>query len=65
MQAQFPLHSGRILGVPGRILVSIMGIVVAALSVTGVVIWLRKRRSLILRTRQTGIVPLGQPVPGE
>ena len=45
IQAQFPLHSGRILGLPGRIMISIMGIVVAALSVTGVVIWLRKRRA--------------------
>jgi uncharacterized iron-regulated membrane protein len=43
VQAQFPLHSGRILGVPGRILVSVMGLVVATLSVTGVVIWWRKR----------------------
>lgn len=46
-QAQFPLHSGRILGIPGRILISVMGIVVAALSVTGVVIWHRKRRARI------------------
>lgn len=45
VQAQFPLHSGRILGIPGRILISAMGIVVAMLSVTGVVIWLRKRAS--------------------
>jgi uncharacterized iron-regulated membrane protein len=45
VQAQFPVHSGRILGLPGRILVSLMGIVVAALSVTGVVIWWRKRRA--------------------
>lgn len=43
VQAQFPIHSGRILGLPGRILISIMGVVVAALSVTGVVIWWRKR----------------------
>jgi uncharacterized iron-regulated membrane protein len=43
VQAQFPLHSGRILGLPGRILISIMGLVVATLSVTGVIIWLRKR----------------------
>jgi uncharacterized iron-regulated membrane protein len=43
VQAQFPLHSGRILGLPGRILISVMGIVVAMLSVTGVVIWWRKR----------------------
>ncbi len=54
VQAQFPLHSGRILGLPGRILISAMGLVVAALSVTGVVIWLRKRRARVLRRRRTG-----------
>jgi uncharacterized iron-regulated membrane protein len=43
MQAQFPLHSGRIFGLPGRILVSLLGLAVAMLSVTGVVIWARKR----------------------
>lgn len=46
VQAQFPLHSGRILGIPGRILISLMGLVVAGLSVTGVYIWWRKRQSL-------------------
>ena len=65
VQAQFPLHSGRILGLPGRILISIMGIVVAALSVTGVVIWLRKRRSRLLRERQSDIRGFPRPVPGE
>lgn len=45
IQAQFPLHSGRILGLPGRILMSLMGLVVATLSLTGIIIWLRKRRS--------------------
>ena len=45
MQAQFPLHSGRIVGLPGRIFVSFMGAVVAMLSVTGIVIWARKRRA--------------------
>jgi len=44
-QLQFPLHSGRILGMPGRILMSVMGLMVAMLSVTGVVIWWRKRRA--------------------
>jgi uncharacterized iron-regulated membrane protein len=43
MQLQFPLHSGRIAGLPGRILLSVMGIVVAALSLTGIVIWFKKR----------------------
>lgn len=47
VQAQFPLHSGRILGVPGRVLISAMGLVVAMLSVTGVYIWLKKRRSRV------------------
>ncbi|SFJ83089.1 PepSY domain-containing protein [Caulobacter sp. UNC279MFTsu5.1] len=51
VQAQFPLHSGRILGVPGRILISLTGVVVAALSVTGVVIWLKKRRARAGRRR--------------
>lgn len=45
VQAQFPLHSGRILGLPGRVLISLMGLVVAALSVTGVVIFAKKRAS--------------------
>jgi len=45
VQAQFPLHSGRILGLPGRVLISAMGLVVAMLSVTGVVIWWKKRRA--------------------
>lgn len=44
LQAQFPLHSGRIIGLPGRILVSLLGLAVAVFSVTGVLIWWRKRR---------------------
>ena len=49
VQAQFPLHSGRILGLPGRILISFTGLVVAALSVTGVVIWAKKRKARVAR----------------
>ena len=45
LQAQYQLHTGRILGLPGRILVCVSGILVAMLSVTGVYIWLRKRRA--------------------
>ena len=58
LQAQFPIHSGRILGLKGRILISLLGVAVAALSVTGVVIWLRKRRAqtrAALRTRELGL----------
>ncbi len=49
VQLQLPLHSGRILGMPGRILMSLMGVMVAMLSVTGIVIWARKRRSRMRR----------------
>jgi len=45
MQAQFPLHSGRILGMSGRILVSCLGVLIAVLSLTGVLIWARRRRA--------------------
>lgn len=52
VQAQFPLHSGRILGLPGRILVSVMGLGTAILSVTGVVIWWRKRAAYARREQR-------------
>lgn len=42
MQAQFPLHSGRIIGIGGRILISCVGVMVAMLSITGLLIWLKK-----------------------
>jgi uncharacterized iron-regulated membrane protein len=54
MQAQFPLHSGRIAGLAGRIAVSTLGVAVAILSVTGLMIWLKK---LEARRRQTRGLP--------
>lgn len=39
------IHGGRFLGLPGRILIAILGLAIALLSVTGVVIWWRKRRA--------------------
>ncbi|MET0273529.1 MAG: PepSY-associated TM helix domain-containing protein [Phenylobacterium sp.] len=57
VQAQFPLHSGRILGLPGRILISLTGLAVAALSVTGVVIWWRKRKARVLRRSRRSAAP--------
>jgi uncharacterized iron-regulated membrane protein len=51
-QLQLPLHSGRILGLPGRILMSFMGLAVAGLSVTGIVIWARKRRARLTQVRR-------------
>jgi len=55
LQMQFPVHSGRIFGIPGRILISAMGLGVAMLSVTGVVIWLRKRRARLAVRRPSGV----------
>ncbi|WP_238945805.1 PepSY-associated TM helix domain-containing protein [Vandammella animalimorsus] len=54
MAAQYPLHSGRILGWPGRALVSLLGLAVAVISVTGVMIWLRKRRAGLAKGRSAG-----------
>ena len=45
LQLQFPIHSGRIAGLPGRILIAAMGLVVAGLSMTGVAIWWIKRKA--------------------
>ena len=58
MQSMFPLHSGRIIGLPGRVLMSCMGVLIATLSVTGVLIWARKRRS---RAYASGRQPLALP----
>ncbi|WAJ37588.1 PepSY-associated TM helix domain-containing protein [Pseudomonas sp. GOM7] len=55
LQAQFPLHSGRIIGLPGRILVSLLGLAVAGLSLTGLVIWAKKRRSRVLAERRSRV----------
>ena len=65
VQAQFPLHSGRIVGLPGRILISIMGLVVAALSATGVVIWWRKRRARLRIRESAAARPSGHLAPAE
>lgn len=60
LQAQFPLHSGRILGLLGRVLISVMGLIVVALSVTGLVIWSRKhnsrRRYTLLKSNKSDVI---------
>ena len=56
LQAQYPLHSGRIAGLPGRILVAVSGLAVVVLTATGVVIWSRKlahRRARAMRSPAT------------
>ncbi len=46
-QLQFPLHSGQIAGLPGRVVICATGLAVAVLSATGVVLWWRKRRGRV------------------
>ena len=41
----FALHETNVFGLPYRIFVCFMGLAVVVLSVTGIIIWLRKRRS--------------------
>lgn len=58
MQMQFPLHSGRIIGITGRIIVTILGLVIAMLSVTGIIIWARKRKSRhLMRANKAAVNP--------
>lgn len=52
IQAQFPLHSGQVAGLPGRIFISTTGLVVTMLSVTGIIIWNKKRRARSAQRRR-------------
>jgi uncharacterized iron-regulated membrane protein len=42
MDTQFPLHSGHIGGLAGRIVVSMTGLATATLAMSGVIMWLRR-----------------------
>jgi uncharacterized iron-regulated membrane protein len=42
------LHIGSIGGLPYRVFVAVVGLAVVVLSVTGVVIWMRKRSARLL-----------------
>lgn len=55
VQLQLSLHSGRILGLPGCVLMSPMELIVVVLALTGIVIWEKKRRAR-KHSRMTAIV---------
>ncbi|MGK8708338.1 PepSY-associated TM helix domain-containing protein [Metapseudomonas otitidis] len=60
---QAPIHGGRIAGLPGRIVIALLGLAIAGLSVTGVVIWWRKRqarRASAARAREGRRAAFGQ-----
>lgn len=48
MQSRYPLHTGLVFGLVGQLLICAAGLLTAALSVTGVLLWAAKRRA---RTR--------------
>lgn len=45
----WPLHNGEAFGLPGRILWCLTGLVPLVLYITGLTVWLRKRRARKLR----------------
>lgn len=63
LQAQLPIHSGRILGLPGRILIAVMGVVIAMLSVTGVIVWWKKRAGRVGRAAKASAATREPPSP--
>lgn len=48
----YALHFGTVFGLPYRIFVSVLGVLVVMVSVTGVYIWLKKRRARSARQRR-------------
>ena len=57
----YALHMANVFGLPYRIFVCLLGLVIVMLSVTGVYLWLKKRRSRTVgqerRTRPTNVRP--------
>jgi len=60
---QFPLHSGKAFGWPGRIVIFLAGIVICLCVITGYAIYFRKRA--VCRERLRKQAALGQPLPAE
>ncbi|MEE4450539.1 PepSY-associated TM helix domain-containing protein [Novosphingobium resinovorum] len=51
-QLMLPIHTGRVAGLPGRIMTSVAGMVIVLLCVTGIVIWWKKRAPRVARRRK-------------
>jgi uncharacterized iron-regulated membrane protein len=52
----FMLHMAAVFGLPLQMFVCLMGFVITALSVTGVVIWWRKRRAVKFKRNKTNLI---------
>lgn len=61
----YDLHMARVFGLPFRVLVCAMGLVVTALSITGVIVWWKKRRArLLVRARRKRSPGVAAAEPG-
>jgi uncharacterized iron-regulated membrane protein len=49
---QYPLHSGKAFGWTGRIIIFVSGIVVTIFSITGILLWWRKRKARLSNKRR-------------
>ncbi len=58
---QFPLHSGQGFGMPGRVVVCLIGLIPPLLAVTGVWLWLRRKR--LRRVAMQAGSPSERPTP--
>lgn len=50
-QLMLPTHTGRVAGLAGRIIICVAGLVIAMLSITGIVVWWKKRAPRVARSR--------------
>ena len=65
-QLQLPIHGGRIGGLAGRIVICVTGLVICMLSVTGIVIWWKKRGARRVRAeRSAGSAVAAESFAGE
>jgi uncharacterized iron-regulated membrane protein len=65
-QLQFPIHGGRIAGLAGRIVICVTGLVIFMLSVTGIVVWWKKRGARRLgAVRRTQVSGAAESYAGE
>lgn len=60
----FALHMASVWGLPYRVLVCLVGLVVAMLSVTGIVIWWRKRKARVVQYAKRPAQPSGSAQDG-
>lgn len=62
---QFPLHSGQGFGMPGWVLVCLIGLIPPLLAITGVWLWLRRKRRRRAAMLEAGSVENPAPLAAD